>query len=84
MSEELTLPGDIPASYTIRRHPRGLVVVGHVPIREVSDLMAFARGFEFDIVDGLLCEHLGATFVITSSEHSEAWRRELGVEVPHG
>jgi hypothetical protein len=69
-------------SYTVERLPRGLVIRGQLPLSDLVFLMEAWAEEGYEIADALLSKHLGVTLVLTTKEHSTAWRRELGLEIP--
>jgi|OM-RGC.v1.033092513 hypothetical protein len=65
--------------YTVEYAPLGVIVRGAVPLNEVGTMLGQLAYEGYEVVDALLADRLGATFVLATRENSAAWRRQLGI-----
>lgn len=67
-------------SYTVERHPHGIVCRGPIPIDDLSALLLAWHEMGYRLCDSVIAKKLGASMVVTrSAAERDAWRAELGI-----
>lgn len=66
--------------FTIEFYKHGIVVKGWIDCRALKSIVKMAKDFKYDLCDGVLSKHYGASFCFTNRKNSDLWREELGLK----
>ncbi len=67
--------------YTITHYEHGIIISAPAPLLMVGKLiLACNEIYEYDLCDNLIAYHYQGCACMTTTEKSNLWRKELGIE----
>lgn len=67
--------------YSIAHFQFGIAIRGSIPHEILSNFTEFfRRNYSYDTLDGLIANHIDASFVFTTKSKGKMWRKSLGID----